>query len=244
MFLRHELRRALEFYRYHLPALGLLLDTFELNNYKYALVGGFVKAIVAFCTKVTNRSYCRDLDIIVDLPKDEIEHLLKTYHIKYSKNDFNGFKIVDRKDASFDMDIDLWSLEDHEPFKALPCELHNWKGVRKSGWLSVCGGTWLPQSNKLYIKGLKKAIKTKTVEFYYPEYYFGSNLVTNKYTVVAKIIELIRDGWNLDKHCKLAVKQYLDRHKDLKTLVGYLEDHSKDCFTDYEELVLELKKQL
>lgn len=166
MFLKRKLRKALEFYKYHLPALELLLDTFELNNYKYALVGGFVKTVVAFCTKVTNRSYCRDLDIIVDLPKAEIEYLLKTYHIKYIKNGFNGFKIVDRKDVSFEIDIDLWSLEDHEPFKALPSELHNWEGVRKSGWLSVCGGTWLPQSNKLYIKGLKKAIRTKTVEFY------------------------------------------------------------------------------
>lgn len=86
-------------------------------------------------------SESRDLDIIVDVPRAELEYLLRYYHIKNVKNDFGGFKIIDRYQATFNIDIDIWCLEDHQPFKALPKKYHNWKGIRKSGWLSLCGGT-------------------------------------------------------------------------------------------------------
>lgn len=242
MFVKRKLRNALNYYRYHLPVLDWLIGTFELNNYTYALVGGFVKNIVAY--DMSYRKYSsesRDLDIIVDVPRTELEYLLRYYRIKNVKNDFGGFKIIDRYQATFNIDIDIWCLEDHQPFKALPKKYHNWKGIRKSGWLSLCGGTWLPQTNKLYIKGLRKAIRTKKIKMYNPDYYFNSNQVVNKYTVVAKLIDYKQHEYTLDKNCRSAVDTYLNNHTKIDSLVRYLEDHSDLVFSDWRQIIEDMR---
>ena len=237
MFIKSKLKNALRYYRYHLPALNNILDTFELNNYEYALVGGFVKNIMTFDLHAFQEdTCCRDLDIIVNLPKKEIEYILRHYHILFHKNDFGGFKVVDRQDATFNMDLDIWSLEDHQPFKVLPPKDRNWKGIRKSGWLSVCGATYLPQTNKLYASGLRKSIKHKYIEMYNPEIYFSKQIV-NKYIVVAKLLDYLYSGWKIDSNCSKAIRMYLNSHPDIQFLSKYLDSHSKNYFADWEEFI-------
>lgn len=238
MFIKRKLRNALNYYRFHIPMLAWILDTFETNNYEYAVVGGFVKDIIAYDIDCKhNSSDSRDIDIIVNIPRAELDYILNYYHIKRYKNDFGGYKLIDRFDATFNIDIDIWCLEDHQPFKVLSKKNPKWKDIRESGWLNVCGAIYLPQTNKLYAKGLRKALRTKRIEMYNPEIFHFSPKVTNKYTIVAKIIDYLHKGYTIDEHCKAALGAYFYKHDSYKTLVKYLEEHSKDSYIDWEDYI-------
>lgn len=241
MLLKRKLRNALNYYKHHLPVLDWLLDTFELNDYEYAIVGGFVKDIVAYVAKCSTSSSSRDLDIVVNIPRAELELILNEYRIKRFKNDFGGFKLIDRCDATFNIDIDIWCLEDHQPFKSLPSKMYNWKGFRESGWLNVCGAVYLPQSNKLYAKGLKKAIKQKDVRMYNPDIFLHKPVI-NKYMIVAKIIDYLYKGYSVDVNCIEAMKLYFLSHTSDKTIIKYLEEHSTNTYVDWSANLTKLRE--
>lgn len=231
--LKAKLRNSLDYYRFHLPILRNLLDTFELNDYEYAIVGGFVRCVTAY--HLLKSDELHDIDVVVDIDSQELEYIFSHYHIKYQKNDFGGYKIFDNT-GTFNMYIDIWCLSNHQPFKAFPEKYHNWKGITESSWLTVCGGVYLPQTNKVYIKGLKRAIRKHQVTLRHPEIYFESKNIINKYTIVAKLIDYSL-YYKLDINCLKAIAEYLAKHKDNKTLVNYLESHSSRFVIDWNKLI-------
>lgn len=236
MTLKTKLRNSLAYYRHHSPVLRNLLDTFELNDYEYAVVGGFVKSVVAYHLHKASESP-RDIDVVVDIDTQELEYIFKQYRIKHQKNDFGGYKIFDNT-GTFNTPIDIWCLKNHQPFKAFPEKFHNWKGIVESSWISICGGVYLPQTSKIYIKGLKDSIRKEQIAFRHPEIFFESKNVINKYTIVAKLIDLSYD-YKLDKNCLKAITEYLAKHKDNKSLVNYLESHSTRCIGSWEKEINE-----
>lgn len=236
MLLKTKLRNGLAYYRHHSPVLRNLLDTFELNDYEYAIVGGFVKSIVAYHLHKVSESP-KDIDIVVDIDTQELEYIFSHYRIKYQKNDFGGYKIFDNA-GTFTTPIDIWCLKNHQPFKAFPEKYHNWKGITESSWLTVCGGVYLPQSNKVYIRGLKRTIRKHQVALRHPEIYFKSKNIINKYTIVAKLMDLSYD-YELDANCCKAITEYFVKHKDNKSLVRYLESHSTRRINNWEKEINE-----
>lgn len=177
MSLKTKLRNGLTYYRHRSSALRNLLDTFELNDYEYAVVGGFVKSFVVYHLYRAFESP-KDIDVVVDIDTQELEYIFKHYCIKYQKNDFGGYKIFDTE-SIFTIPIDIWCLKNHQSFKAFPERFHNWKGITESSWISICGGLYLPQTNKIYIKGLKRAIRKHQVTLRHPEIYFESKNIIN-----------------------------------------------------------------
>lgn len=242
MFFKRRLKRALQYFRYHQKDLNLLLETFELNNYDYAIVGGFLKDVY----RIPSNLHIRDIDIIVDLNIDDLERILKHYNFRYSKNSFSGYKIVDRR-GTFKLVIDLWTLNTHKPFEELSMHIKkpSWKSIPKSAWLSVDGATWLPSCNKLYAKAMKRSIRKEVLGFYYPET-FKKLYLENDYIVIAKILRYYAiDKLELNSACKDVVHWYFTNrvrnYRQLVQLVDYLYDHYGNRI-NWKELVGKLDR--
>ena len=73
MFEKRKLKNCIRYYCYHQRYLNDLISTFNLNNYDYAFVGGFVRWVI---DKNFDSSGPRDFDIVVDIPKEDLESLL------------------------------------------------------------------------------------------------------------------------------------------------------------------------
>lgn len=72
---------------------------------KIYIVGGFLRDII-------NQRASRDIDMIIDLPHNTIEDLLKKSILSYKFNRLNGVKI-----KLNDFEVDLWSIENNWAFK-------------------------------------------------------------------------------------------------------------------------------
>lgn len=108
MFKRQLLNSKFNEYLKKSYHLRILISNFNLNNYVYGIVGGFVRDILL------RKDLIKDIDIIVDTDFEELMYILDNYNIKYQHNTFKGLKVYDKTN---DLYIDLWSLSDHRPRK-------------------------------------------------------------------------------------------------------------------------------
>ncbi|WP_370174148.1 hypothetical protein [Leeuwenhoekiella palythoae] len=69
------------------------------------VIGGFVRDAI-------NKMRSRDLDMIVSLPHQELENLIKNSSLKYSINRMSGIKI---ELSSFE--VDIWSIDNNWAFR-------------------------------------------------------------------------------------------------------------------------------
>ena len=241
MFEKRKLKNCIHYYCYHQRYLNDLISTFNLNNYDYAFVGGFVRWVI---DKDTNPNGPRDFDIIVDIPKEDLERLLKLYHIKYTKNDFGGFKIPPHPDDTFaNKEIDVWTLDSHTPFESFVkaygiCKNINkfcsFKNLPKTSFLSIDGATYWVNKNKLYARDCKKTLKTKSI-------YLTDNLCVSyqnidRKSLVAKLIHYYHEGYDLNKDCWGLISAYFAKH-DTTKLVHWLDKHYPNSLLDWKEFM-------
>lgn len=228
MFEQRKLKKMLRYFRYHQShSLDLLLETFEFNKYTYAIVGGFVKSVL------TNKNP-RDIDIIVDLTAREIKYVLKHYGLKFVKNSFGGFKVKATSEDTFNLEIDVWSLDSHYPFKNGFLE-KDWKNIPKSAWISIDGATWLPSKSKLYIDNLKKTLKTKTIFLTIPllDFYSSKYDIPSKYILVGKLIHYAEEErFLLSENCEKIVKTFFKKHEAESVLNFLKRNYDSDQFAD------------
>lgn len=144
-----KLKKNLKYFRKHQKVLNLLLETFEMNDYDYAIVGGFIRrslmktpdAFIGF----------KDFDVIVNISTAELKHILCHFRFKFDQNSNGGFKVKEWETSKFsNFTIDIWTLEDHIPFKLEPGLTKDFKGVANGSPLSIESGVYLPTKNKLY----------------------------------------------------------------------------------------------
>ena len=241
MFEKRKLKSCIRYYCYHQRYLNDLISTFNLNNYDYAFVGGFVRWVI---DKNFDSSGPRDFDIIVDIPKEDLESLLRLYRIKYTKNAFGGFKIPPHPDDTFaNKEIDIWTLDSHTVFTIFIkyygiCKSINkfctFKNLPKTAFISLDGATYWVNKNKLYAKDCKKSLKSKSI-------YLTDNLCisyqnVDRKSLVAKLIHYYYEGYTLDTNCKHLISLYFSKHPSEK-VVKYLEDHYPKAFLDWSEFV-------
>ena len=222
MFLKRRLKNLLRYLRHRQKNLNTLLETFELNNYQYAIVGGVIKCACEDSTDI------RDIDIIVDTNRYNLEDILRHYGFSYKRNNFGRFKIQEMA-GTFVMSIDVWTLEDHYPFKVWGCSNPQWKDLPKSAWISTGGAAYLPMKRKLYAKELRRTLKSNTVHFYNKDLFTTGN-VDNKYIIVAKLLYLYKvEEFRLDKDCNEVLHWYFSKKvrsfRQLIQLIYYLDEH-------------------
>ena len=217
MFDKIKLKILLNKYLQKSHYLKLLIDTFELNNYSYGIVGGFVRDCLL-------NNDIRDIDIIVDVKFEEILYLLNKYNIKYKHNTFKGLKIYDK---NADIIIDLWSLSDHRPFTQGYFE-KSWKNIPRSNYTNDGGCVWLPIENKLYLGKTKQLIKNKIVDFY-DLHFFQINNIDNKHITATKLLNYYtNDRFKLSKSCIIFLKKYLSKQRHVTSVKRFAKENGYD----------------
>lgn len=244
-FLKRAIKRRLQDFRLMFYELNVLLETFEMNNYEYAIVGGFIKAILGEASK--KNFTIRDIDILVDASTEELSYLLKHYFyhskgVKVIKNSFGGFKLNVRSETELEssFEIDVWTLQSHYPF-ALNLFEENWKNVPNTAWISLDGATYVVNKNKLYCKALKKSLRKNKV------YFTDSRIFTAeapcKYILVAKLIKYWRQcNFELSEECWEFVIKFLRKNSNLSSLLKHLELIGS-VFIDWENVIEVIKNE-
>ena len=229
MFEKRKLKNCIRYYRWHQKWLGYLLEVFDINEYSYAFVGGFVKWVL---DKDFSSNGPRDFDILVDIPKEDLESLLKKCNIPFKKNSFGGYKIPpDYRDTFAGKCIDVWTLDSHTVFETFVkyygmCRSINkfctFKNVPKTALLSIEGATYWVNKNKLYAKDCKRSLKTKHI--YLTDDLAISHPSIDRKSLTAKLIRYYYEGYSLDEKCWRLIEHYFSRHDSVK-VVRYMEDH-------------------
>lgn len=241
MFEKRKLKNCIRYYCYHQRYLNDLISTFNLNNYDYAFVGGFVRWVI---DKNFDSSGPRDFDIVVDIPKEDLESLLRLYHIKYTKNAFGGFKIPPHPSDTFaNKEIDIWTLDSHTVFTTFIkyygiCKNINkfciFKNLPKTAFISLDGATYWVNKNKLYAKDCKKSLRSKSI-------YLTDNLCisyqnVDRKSLVAKLIHYYYEGYDLNEDCWHLVSVYFAKH-DTTKVVHWLDKHYPNSMFDWSEFI-------
>jgi hypothetical protein len=246
MVTKRRIKKAIKYYRERCTYLREILDFCDLNGYNYAFVGGFIK----WCLdKNFESTGPRDLDIIIDMPKEELLWFLDSNKIRFRKNDCGGCKIFPHKDDDTQKELDVWTLDSHQPF--IPFERtveyrnikRTFKNVTETSWLSTDGAIYDVNKNKLYARECKKSLKEKCVKFQHYNIYKKSAYVEFKVGIVAKILKLIHDGWNFDENCLYVLTDFFKK-KDETKLVKYMEKHYANQFIDWHNEVIKYKNIL
>lgn len=91
----------------------LLTDYPEFQHFIWEImIHGTIYVVGGFCRDIINQKSSRDIDMIIDLPHEKIDELLKASTLIYNFNRMNGVKI-----HLHDFDVDLWSIENNWAFK-------------------------------------------------------------------------------------------------------------------------------
>lgn len=240
MFEKRKLKNCIRYYCYHQRYLNDLISTFNLNNYDYAFVGGFVRYVI---DKDVDPNGPRDFDIIVDIPKDDLERLLKLYCIKYTKNNFGGFKIPPHPDDTFaNKEIDIWTLDSHAPFESLVkaygiCNIDkfcSFKNLPKTAFLSIDSAMYWVNKNKLYAKDCKRSLKSKSI--YLTDKLCISYQNIDRKSLVAKLIHYYHESYDLNKDCWHLISVYFAKH-DTTKVVHWLDKHYPNSMLDWSEFI-------
>lgn len=243
MTMKKRIKKAIKYYREYCTYLREILDFCDLNGYNYAFVGGFVRWCLDENFESTGP---RDLDIIIDMPKEELLWFLDSNKIKFRKNNCGGCKVFPHRDDDIQKELDVWTLDSHQPFTPFEHSLkyrdikRTFKNVTKTSWLSTDGAIYDVGKNKLYAKACKKSLKEKYVRFQHYNIYKDNSYVEFKVGIVAKLLKLIHDGWSFDENCLFLLVDYFDR-KDETKLVKYMEKHYANQFIDWHEEVVKYK---
>lgn len=192
------LKKNLKYFRKHQKVLNLLLETFEMNKYGYAIIGGFVRrsllktpdAFIGF----------KDFDIVVDIPSNELKHILQHYRFIFNENSNGGFKIKEWENSKFkNFTIDIWSLDNHLSFKEAPLDFkHTLEKISSYAPTSFEDGVYVPTTNKLYYrKWFIDSLKKREICVYYKP----------SYRLIPKIAARLKyaqnfEGWSLDDNAK------------------------------------------
>ena len=187
--------------------LKCLLDTFKINKYEYAFVGGFVRHFV-----ITKIDYS-DIDIIVKIHANELKHIVKHYKFDYDINNLGGIKIHTEKG----LDIDIWSFYAHKPFEYMSDKFKDWKYIPRSSKLSLDGVTYTSK-NKLYLGDILKSIKTNTVFAY--DYPYIDDII------IAKLYYYRSLGFKLENSMAFELSLYMLNHKGKSRASKYLEKYN------------------
>lgn len=236
---KKRIRNAIYYYRQHCYYLNEILSFCELNDYNYAFVGGFIR----WCLdKDFESTGPRDLDIILDMPKEELYWILDSRNIKFRKNDCGGCKIFPHKDDDIQKELDVWTLDSHQPFEPFEHSIkyrnieRTFKNIPKTSWLSIDGATYDFGRNRLYAKNCKKSLMFNLVKFQNYDIFIDNSYVEFKVGIVAKIIKLMKDGYHVDGTCEKVLRDYFNK-KDETKLVRYMEKHYDDQFIDWRNEV-------
>lgn len=94
--------------------LRLLRSNSELSAtiYEVFINGGYAYVVGGYVRDLLNNTQSRDVDIIIDLPKDKFERIINTYCTNYSINRHGGIKI-----HIGDYSVDMWRIDDNWAFK-------------------------------------------------------------------------------------------------------------------------------
>jgi hypothetical protein len=194
-----RLKKNLKYFRKCQKVLNLLLNTFETNNYIYAIVGGFVRR--SLTKNIGAFIGFNDFDIVVNLSYRELKQIIHHFGFKFTENSNNGFRISEWEESKFpNFHIDIWTLDMHYPFKDFKGPF-NFEDLSKSAAISIDSGVYVPQINKVYCKYLLQTLKTNKI-FFIDENNF---LVTYKIASRLKYYQTI-EKFNLTEDCKSFVR--------------------------------------
>lgn len=113
MAMKKRIKKVIKYYREYCSYLREILDFCDLNGYNYAFVGGFVRWCLDENFESTGP---RDLDIIIDMPKEELLWFLESNKIKFRKNNCGGCKVFPHRDDDIQKELDVWTLDSHQLF--------------------------------------------------------------------------------------------------------------------------------
>ena len=82
--------------------LSLVLK--KVNSHKY-IVGGYIRDYIS------NHQQGRDVDIMVEISRLELQTILDSEGVQYAMNHFGGFKFTDS------ISVDIWSIHDNWAFR-------------------------------------------------------------------------------------------------------------------------------
>lgn len=234
MFEKSKLKKWITYYRYHQRYLNDLISVFNLNNYNYALVGDFIRWALSDPKNKTH--LFKSFDIIVDIPLQDLESLLKTYQISFTRNSPGVFKLKNHPDDSFNIPIEICTLESYKPFEQLVKahgvvkninKFRTFKNIPKVMFLSISGATYWVNKNKLYVKDLKKTLFTNVIHLTDDSCLNFPNV--NRKDLTAKLL-FYRDklGFEWDENCKRLVTGYMRKHN-----LGKLREYLVKTYPDY-----------
>lgn len=221
--IKRNIRKAIKEVSNNCFELKCLLDTFKINKYEYAFVGGFVRH---FFTKLDYT----DVDIMVKIQSYELKSIVDYFRFKYDLNDFGGIKIHTEKG----LNIDIWSFYDHKPFTSeyFPEESRTWENIPYTSFTSLDGATYT-SNNKLYLGDIPTTLKTNTVMIYTCR---NSHLDD---IIIAKLYYYQKKGFTLSKVAKEELNRYMYLNQGKSKASKYLMKYnlSKDFIKESKALL-------
>ncbi len=219
-----RIRKNLNYFRKHQKVLNLLLESFEWNNYEYAIVGGFIRrslmktpdAFIGF----------KDFDIIVDISTSELKHILSHFKFKFEQNSNGGFKIEEWEQSKFkDISIDVWTLEDHIPFERETGLPKTFEGVSKGAPISTDSGVYVLRKNKLYEHYLLETIKTGEIQVIYEPGYRDAPKIAARLKYLKNYY-----GWELNENSVHLVQKYFNnQNSNIRKKANKYYKHLIEC---------------
>lgn len=236
MFEKRKLKNALAYYVHHQEVLRKIFYALDKSGIDWAIVGGFVRYILENGNRSLDNGP-RDFDIVIDCSLEYFSNLIDSLGVSYTQNDFGGIKIKGVPGDTFaGKEIDIWMLENHEPFKIFESEYApfpsysfrtpfvNFKNIPDSAWISIDGATWVVNKNKLYAKNAKKSIKSNSI-FITNYDLFKKYKNKNSFILAAKLIKYYYLGYTLDKDCWDIIKTEMTKNPD--KVEDFLNSHYK-----------------
>lgn len=208
MLKKFRLNKAIKQLRKNNHQLNTLLSSFDLNNYEYAFVGSFVRAV---CFPKSFLNSYKDIDVIVKIPTSELQSMLDYYKFEYTINDCKGFKV---KTDNFSLDI--WSFYDHLPFK-YNLFTPSWKKIPASSFISLDGAAYT-NKHKLYLGKIPSSIENNTVSLTVLS-------PLEPYMIMAKIIRYKLMGFNLLPLTEAKLKNFISDGRNWLKVRKFLGDH-------------------
>lgn len=192
---------------------------------KIYIVGGFLRDII-------NERPSRDIDMIIDLPPNTIEDLLKKSTLSFKFNRMNGVKI-----KLNDFEVDLWSIDNNWAFKndlVKKNEDYILSGIANGCFYNYDSIVLNVNSREFHASNYNNCAKSKTLDIIQKNIFYKKKNPTIEANILRAFYLQREFGLNFSENCHTYLFAMLNFLKDkYKNVIDHLEAY-KFKYEKYE----------
>ncbi len=206
-------------------SLSLFLE--EIETYNPIIIGGFIRNVI-------NNEQIRDIDIILLCDSDIIENIIKKCNLNYSKNRFNGYKVL-----ADNIVLDIWSIDNHNLFEKGLYE-KKFENIKETTFINYDSLVYDLINRKLDIKYYQDFLNSNIIDF------VGNNeAISNNNQIYFSIVKILNICYNKNTNISLEIQKYILSHYDeekntfvLKLKSEYLKHYNHEMEYELENYII------